>query len=300
MASVLNSLSDDLAQLVEDSAPSLVRVEGRRRLPTTGIVWAEEGMIITAHHGVQREQGLKVGLADGATVPAELVGRDPTTDLALLRAEASGLQVPAWAEADELHVGHLVLALGRPRGRVQATLGIVSALGDSWRTPIGGRVDRYLQTDVVMYPGFSGGALVGAGGSVLGLNTSGLLRGVSLALPAETVRRVVGELREHGQVRRGFLGVAAQPAELPASVAEELGQTSGLLLVNVEADSPAGEAGLLMGDTLVSIGEEAVETLEDLLSQLGGERVDQEVSLRVLRGGQLVTVAVTVGERPSG
>lgn len=299
MASILNSLSEDLSQLVEDSAPAVVRVEGRRRLPTTGIVWAQDGAIVTAHHGVQRDTGLTVGLAGGETVDAHLVGRDPTTDLALLQAEGAELPAPVWGETEELQVGHLVLALGRPRSRVQATLGIVSALGDSWRTPIGGRVDRYLQTDVVMYPGFSGGPLVGAGGAVLGLNTSGLLRGVSLALPTATVRRVVEELREHGQVRRAFLGVAAQPAELPASTAEELGQASGLLLVNVEADSPAGEAGLLMGDTLVSIDGEPIERLEDLLSQLGGERVGQQANLKLLRGGQLVTVAVTVGERPS-
>ena len=146
--------------------------------------------MVTAHHVVKRDENITVGLPNGDTVAASLVGRDPTTDLAVLRADAA-LTPAEWSEPESLRVGHLVLALGRPGRTVQATLGIVSALGDQWRTPAGGTVDRYLQTDVVMYPGFSGGALVDAAGKVLGVNSSALMRGTSLALPVPTLRRVV-------------------------------------------------------------------------------------------------------------
>lgn len=298
MVSAVESLSNGLAELVESSSPAIVRVEGRRRLPATGIVWDRAGLIVTAHHVVQRERGLRVGLQDGSTVEARLVGREPAIDLAVLRAEADGLEPAPWATTDGAAVGHIVLALGRPRSSVQAALGVVSALGDAWRSPMGGGLDRYLQTDVVMYPGFSGGPLVGAGGAVLGMNTSALLRGTSIAVPTETLQRAVPELLEHGRVRRGFLGVAAQPVELPGGVRGELDQEVGLLLVGVESDSPAERAGLSLGDTIVSVDQGPVTGLDDLLRHLGGERIGQELEVRVLRGGELRSMTVTVGQRP--
>jgi S1-C subfamily serine protease len=184
MSNVLINLSNELAATVESVGPGLVRVEGRRRMPATGLIWSSEGVIVTAHHVIQQDGGLKVGLPSGETVSAELVGRDPSTDLAVLRAQTGGLTPAPRAAitADSLNVGHLVLALGRPGRTVQATLGIVSALSGEWRTPAGGNMDYYVQTDVVMYPGFSGGALVNAAGEIVGLNTSALLRGVSLAV----------------------------------------------------------------------------------------------------------------------
>jgi S1-C subfamily serine protease len=148
--SVLADLSNTLAQTVAASDPAVVRVEGRRRLAASGFVWSGDGLIVTANHVLRRDEGIQIGLADGRTVAASVVGRDPSTDLAVLRAEAGDL-APA-KQAEEVKVGHLVLALGRPGRTVQATLGIVSALGESWRTPMGGKIDRYLQTDVVMYP----------------------------------------------------------------------------------------------------------------------------------------------------
>ncbi|HEX9796318.1 MAG TPA: trypsin-like peptidase domain-containing protein [Anaerolineales bacterium] len=298
MAKVLESLSQDLAGQVEATGPAIVRVEGRRRLPASGVIWSDDGQIVTAHHVLERDQGLRIGLADGTTVEAKLIGRDPTTDLALLQADGAGPGAN-WQDTDMLSVGHLVLALGRPRRTVQATLGIVSALGQVWRTPIGGQVDRYLQTDVVMYPGFSGGPLVAADGAVVGLNSSALLRGVSLTVPTETIRRVAAELGEHGRVRRGYLGVAAQPAELPKAVAGELGREIGLLLVTVEADSPAEAAGLALGDTIVALDGLAVETLDDLGVPLSPDRIGAEVSVQVLRGGELMERKLTIGERPS-
>jgi S1-C subfamily serine protease len=298
MSEILSSLSEALADVADQGGRGLVRVEARRRLPASGIVWSADGLIVTAHHVVRRDDQIRVGLPDGETVAATLVGRDPTTDLAVLRAEASGLTPAAWAAPDELRVGHMVLALGRPGRTVQATLGIVSALGDAWRTPAGGQLDRYLQTDVVMYPGFSGGPLVDPAGKVLGLNTSALLRGVSLAVPASTVQRVVDVLLAHGRVRRGFLGVGTQPVRLPEEIAADLDQETGLLLVSVNRGGPAGKAGLVLGDTIVGLDGERVRHLDDLAALLSSDRVGAEVPVRILRGGQVQELSVVIGERP--
>jgi S1-C subfamily serine protease len=297
--SVLQSLSNELASTVEAVGPSLVRVESRRRLPATGIVWSADGVIVTAHHVVEREENIKVGLAGGQTVSASLVGRDPTTDLAVLRAEAAGLTSPTWAtfEAQSVQVGHLVLALGRPGESVQATLGIVSALSQNWRAPGGSLLDYYLQTDVVMYPGFSGGPLVGSAGQILGLNTSALLRGISFTVAAPSLRRVVETLLAHGRIKRGYLGVNTQPVRLPANLQTQLNQETGLLLVAVEPDSPAEKGGLLLGDTIVACAGAPIRQHDDLLAILSGDRVGSAVSIQVVRGGQLQELTVTVGER---
>jgi S1-C subfamily serine protease len=297
MADALTQLSDSLAGTVETAGPSVVRVEGRRRLPATGIVWSAEGVIVTANHVVKRDENIGIGLADGQRLTAAVAGRDPSTDLAVLKADASGLAAAERVNGD-VQVGHLVLALGRPGRTVQATLGIVSALGDSWRTRMGGQVDRYLQTDVVMYPGFSGGPLVGAGGQVIGLNTSALARGVSLTIPAATVERVTNTLLAHGRMQRGYLGVSTQPARLPAAMKEELDQETGLLVVSVEPGSPAEEGGMVLGDTIVGLGGSAVRQHDDLLALLSGEVVGQKTPIKIVRGGELRTVNVTVGQRP--
>ncbi len=292
----LADFSNALASTVETLGPSTVRVEGRERLPATGIVWSADGVIVTAHHVVEQDENIGVGLADGRTVSASLVGRDPTTDVAVLRAEASGLAAPGWAAAEQLRVGHLVLALGRPGHTVMATLGVVSALGQSWRTPAGGQIDRYLQTDITMYPGFSGGPLVSSGGEVIGLNSSALLRGVSITVPAATLRQVVQSLLAHGHVRRGYLGIGAQPVRLPAGLAQELGQETGLLLVSVEPGSPAEAGGLVLGDTIVSLAGERVRHLDELLALLGGDRIGAATPCRIVRGGKVEERTVVVGE----
>lgn len=299
MTQVLQSLSNDLAATVEAVGPGIVRVEGRRRLPASGIAWSADGVIVTAHHVVEREENIKIGLPDGQTVSANLVGRDPTTDLAVLRAETAHLTPPAWATLDpqSIQVGHLVLALGRPGRSVQATLGIVSALGENWRTPGGGLLDYYLQTDVVMYPGFSGGPLVNAASQVVGLNTSALLRGISLTVPITSVGRVVETLLAHGRIKRGYLGVSTQPVRLPAALKDQLNQETGLLLAGVEPDSPAEQGGLLLGDTIVAVANAPVRQHDDLLAQLSADRVGTEFSIRFVRGGQLQEVSVVVGER---
>ena len=297
MADTLSQLSNELASAVEAASPSIVRVEARRRLPASGIIWSAEGVIVAAHHAVERDDNIRVGLASGETVAATLVGRDPTTDLAVLRAQAPGLTPPAWSEADSLRVGHMVLALGRPGRTVLATLGIVSALADSWRTPTGGRLDHYLQTDAGMYPGFSGGPLVNTEGNFIGLNTTALRRGTTVTITATTLRRVVETLLVHGRVQRGYLGVAVQAARLPEALAGQAGQETGLLVVSVESGSPGEKGGLLLGDTLLSLDGQPLRYPDDLVAQLGGERIGTSIPVRLVRGGQIQELSVTIGER---
>ncbi len=298
MSTVLPDLSDALADAVASAADGLVRVEGRDRLPATGIIWDAEGLIVTSHHVLERDENIKVGFQDGESVAAELVGRDPSTDLALLRTSKQGLKAPEWADPENLRVGHFALSLGRPGANVRATMGIISALGKAWRTPAGGPVDRYLQTDTVMYPGFSGGPLVDAQGRFIGLNTSALVRGVSITVPAPTLERVVRDLQEHGSVRRDYLGVGAQPTRLPAAVAKELDQETGLLLVSVEPDSAAEKGGLFLGDTLVALGGSPLRHMDDLFNGLDGDRIGNSVTVRILRGGELVELTVSPTAHP--
>src|SRR5690606_21333723 len=249
MSSVLQSLSDALAAAVETASPGIVRVDGRRRLPGTGIVWSSDGVIVTAHHIVERNENINIGLEGDVIAPAKVVGRDPNTDLAVLKVEASTTP-PVWADGSdgsELKVGHLVLAVGRPGTTVQATLGVVSKISEpqTERQPRRMRAERrgyghgrrrwfysiegemygsvgpVIQTDVVMYPGFSGGPLIDAGGGVRGLNTSALSRGSSVTIPTARVREVIDALLAHGKVRRGYLGIGAQPVRLPTALAEQ-------------------------------------------------------------------------------
>lgn len=298
MANTLMELSNDLASAVAAAGTAVVRVEARRRLPASGFVWSRDGVIVTAHHVIEQDDNIRIGLPGGDTIPATLVGRDPTTDLAVLRTQGISLAPPTWVALESVQVGHLVLALGRPGKSALATLGIVSALGEGWRTPSGGRVDQYLQADVAMYPGFSGGPLVAVSGHVIGLNTTALLRGMTVTIPVPTIRRVVDALLAHGKIRRGHLGVGVQPARLPAAIAKQLDQETGLLVTSVEAGSPAERAALLLGDTIVTLAGAAVRYPDDLLALLSGDRIGTTVTVRVLRGGRLEELKATIGERP--
>lgn len=297
MSEALLNFSNGLAEIVKQSGPAVVRVEARRHLPATGIIWSTEGLIVTANHAVRRDENITIGFQDGQTAPASLIGRDPSTDLALLKAADGPFTTLEHAGESEMTSGHLVLALGRPGKSVQATFGIVSAFGGSWRTRMGGEIGHYLQTDVIMYPGFSGGPLVGAAGHLLGLNTSGLGQGVSLAIPTDTVSRVVEMLGSHGRIRRGYLGVNTQRVRLPEQTAVELGQKTGLLIVSVESGSPAEEAGLSLGDTIVSLSGQPITDHDDLLAALTGDVVGQKEIIRILRGGKLEELSVRIGER---
>jgi len=293
----LATLSHSLASIVERVASSIVRVEARRRHGATGIVWSAEGHILTTHHAIEHEGSITLGLADGRTVSAELVGRDPSTDLALLKADTSGLTPLAPTPLEGVKVGHLVLALGRPGRTTRATLGIVSAFGEGWRTHAGGRIDRYLETDADLPPGFSGGALVDAQGRFLGLLTAALSRTAAVVIPGETLGRVAQSLQQHGGIRRGYLGVGAHPVRLPQSLQSRVGGEGGLMFLTVEPEGPADRAGLMIGDVLVSLGGQPLQSIEELLGYLGDEKVGTQVQARVLRAGEVREVPITLGKR---
>ena len=297
MTETLESLSNAIADTVETAANAVVRVEGRRRLPASGIIWDQDGLIITASHVLQRDEGIHVGLPDGERIAVELVGRDPTTDLAVLRSSQTLGHPPEWRDLSDVKVGHLVLALGRPGKTVQATMGVVSALGAPWRTPAGAELSRYLQTDVVMYPGFSGGPLVSANGGFVGLNTSALLRGVSMTVPADNLKSIADDLVKYGEVRRGYLGVSLQIVRLPDSVQSEVGQKTGLLVVGIEEGSPASKGDLHQGDVLVRASDVSLQQMDDLFMQLGGEQIGSKLPLSVIRAGELLEVDLEVGSR---
>ncbi len=297
MSEILKAVSQALVDTVAAVEGSVVRVEARQRLPASGVVWSADGLVVTSAHAVERDRDIRVGLADGRVLPARLLGRDPGTDLAVLQAEAKDLPAPAWAEADTLQAGSLVLALGRPGGKVLATFGIISAVDQGWNTPAGGFVDHYVQSDTVMYPGFSGGPLVDASQRVLGINTSALVSGLSVTLPTPTVRRVVEALKNNKRVRRGYLGVQAQAVPLPDALRERLRQESGLLLIHVEPNSPAAQSRLVQGDTLVTLNGQPLRSLSDLALVLNGDSGEEQVLAQLVRGGQVRELPIALGER---
>lgn len=295
----LAALSGGFADVVERTARWTLRVNGRNRIPASGVVWSADGAVVTADHVLERDDQITVGLPDGSQAAATIAGRDPGSDLAVLRVDATGLDAAELAPDGEIRVGHLALALGRPTpGAVQVSLGIVSAIGGAWRTFQGGRVDSYLRPDVTFYPGFSGGPLIDVGGRVVGINSSRLRRGAGLTIPAAAVDDIAASLLAHGRIRRGYLGVASQPVRLPEGLAAKLdGQERGLLLVSVETRSPAGDAGLLIGDILVRIDDQGIEDHAALYAALGVDRVGRATLLTVLRGGEVHELSVTIAER---
>ena len=295
---LLQRLSDELADAVQAAGAATVRVNARRRLPATGIVWASDGhgaTIVSANHVVERDDEITVVGHDGKEFAAKLVGRDPGSDLAVLKVEGAGLAPATRAAAGDAKVGALVLALGRA-GELAATIGIISATGGPWE---GGRNRRFaslLSSDAPMFPGFSGGPLVDASGRVLGLLSSHLGRGQTLAIPNEEVDRIVTALSTHGRVSRGYLGIGAQTVALPAALKASVGQEHGLLLVTVEDDGPAAQAGLTIGDIVVKIAGQSVQGLDDLRASLTPDRVGQPTTIGILRGGTPQDVVVTPGE----
>jgi serine protease DegQ len=293
-------LSELLATVVEKAGGSVVQVSARRGIGSSGVVWSADGVVVAADHNIQREEDVTLGLPDGSTVAAKVVGRDPSTDLAVLRAEASGLAVPEWADLSTVKVGHLALGVLRPGRSVRATFGIVSAVGEDWRTPAGGKLDRYVQTDLDILKGFSGSLIVDVRGRALGLGTAGLLRGQAMVVPSETLKRVVGSLLEHGRIPRGQLGVGLVPLRLPPALEEATGQATGLMVVMVQPGSAAETAGVLLGDILISLDGHSVSDLSQLHSLLSHDRdtrLGAAVVLKLVRAGELRTLEVTLQAR---
>jgi S1-C subfamily serine protease len=294
----LTAFSESLVQAVAKAGESTVLVNGRRRLPASGIVYAPD-LILTADHVVERDEDISVTLANGTNVNATIAGRDPGNDLVLLRLEKI-TSTPAEKANHEAKVGQVVIALGRPSQEgIEASLGIVSAVGGPVRTGRGGLLERYLRTDAIPFPGFSGGPLIDTEGRVVGLNTSGLAHGAAITIPAYLVWSDAENLAKFGYIKRGYLGIRSQQVELTPDLRKALGreQEAGLLLVSVESGSPAEAAGLIVGDILVAIEKQAVIDHDELMVHLDGETVGKPLSIQILRGGQPKEISVMVGER---
>jgi len=297
MSNPFSEFSEGLAAAVENAGASTVTVDARKRYPASGIAYAED-LVLTADHVVTREENINIILPDGRSLAATIAGRDPGSDLALLRLSEKALR--AAKTSDQVKVGQLVLALGRPNSDgVQASWGIVTSISGPTRTFRGGMLDKYIRTETTPYPGFSGGPLVNAEGDVLGLNTSGLTRGSSLTIPVSGAWRVAEALATHGSVKRGYLGVRTQPVDVSEAARQALKreQEHGLLVLWLEEDGPAAKSGLLVGDILVAVSGQPVGDPDDLFSALNSDTVGKAVAVEVLRGGRPETVSVTVGER---
>lgn len=289
----LLALSNELAAAVEHASRAVVGVNGRRRLGSTGVHW-RPGLVVTADHTVEIDEDLTVTSPDGRTIAATLAGRDPAIDIAILKIDAGDLAVADLADAEAARVGHIVLAVGHgPR----ASWGIISALGDgrSARTAAG----DLLSLDLTLYPGFSGAPLVDVRGRVVGIATSGASRHLQLAVPAGTVNLVVDELTRRGRLPRAYLGVGTQPVRLSEALRQRLGtdQRTAVIIIDVQPDSPAAMAGLLIGDIIVSVGRSQITEPGDLHAVLRPQQVGETVTASVVRGGDPRDVPVTVGER---
>jgi S1-C subfamily serine protease len=297
---LLAQFSDDLARAVETAGRAVVAVKARRRVPGSGVLWSPAGTVVTADHVLERDDDVRVQLVDGRELAATVVGRDPSSDLAVLRLPADGLAPAELGSPESVRAGHFVLALGRSGpGAPSASSGIVSAVGGPWRSRRGASIEGYLRTDLTLYPGFSGGPLVDATGRVVGINTSLFAQGHGMALPLTTVRRVVDTLLTQGRIRRGFIGVSTQPVPLPETLAQRLAlsQDSGLVVLSTEPGGPAETAGLLLGDILIGFAGAPIRDTDDLVAQLTSERIGTPQDARVVRGGELRQLPVTVGER---
>ncbi len=293
---LLSSLSTSLADAVDLAAPSVVQVQGRRR-PVSGLVHAAD-VVVTMVRALGRGDGLHVRRHDGQLFEAELAGWDPTTGLAVLR--VSGLDgVPIALAAASPRVGHLALAIARSwSNAVTASAGIVSVIGGPLRTGRHRSIDQVIRTTAPMHDGFAGGAFTDTAGALVGVATAAAIRGLSIVIPASTAWTTAATVLKHGRLRRGYLGIAGQPVQLPEGQAPGR-QSEALLVVAVTGDSPAATAGILVGDVLLAFDGEPIRSPEDLLDLLAGDRVGRSVSLLLLRGGRQQEIAVTVGERPA-
>jgi S1-C subfamily serine protease len=258
-------------------------------------------VVVTAEHTLKRDEDLSVTLPDGRKVAATLAGRDPGTDLAVLKIEEAASAAPEFAPAAAVKTGNLVLAVARSAELgANATMGVISAVGGAWSTWRGGRVDQYIRLDVSLYPGASGGAVVDTGGRIIGIATSALSRAAGVAIPAATVERVAAELLSKGRVPRGYLGLGLQPVRLPEHLINKLKLTAatGLIVLMAEPGGPAESAGVLVGDVLLSLDGQAIEEMQDLQAALGAGAVGKTVTAALVRGGEIAAASIVVGERP--
>jgi S1-C subfamily serine protease len=296
--SALVDISDAIATIVADSRAFTVTVFGRRRLPGTGIVWSSD-LIVTANHIVERDEGIEVSSESGNRVAASVVGRDPGGDIAVLRV-ADGALNPASRASGEVRAGEIALGIGRAgSGQPHVSIGVVNTAEAALRVSRGRIIEPVIQSEIVMLPGFSGGPLLNANGEVLGMNSSHLGRGASLAISSAALAPIVETLTTHGRLRRGYLGIGTQAVGLSASQVSEsgLGAESGLVILSIDQGGPAQAAGLFIGDILVAVNGAPVRSVDDLVDQLPGEVIGSSIPVVVVRGSQQQEISITVGER---
>ena len=293
---LLTSFSNSLADAVARLARPVVQVQGRRR-PASGLVYADN-VVVTTVGALGREDGLHVRRDDGVALDAELAGWDPATSLAVLRVPDLGIE-PVVPASSPPRVGQLALAVARSwSNAVTASAGIVSVIGGPLLTGPRRSIDQVIRTSAPMHDGFAGGAFADTAGALLGVATAGKIRGLGVVIPVSIAWKTAATVLEHGHLKRGYLGIAGQPVRVPEGQRAE-GREEALLVVGVTDGSPASAAGILVGDLIVSLDDHPVESPEDLLDLLLGDRVGRPVTLRVLRGGKATDLEVTVGERPA-
>lgn len=304
------AFSNQLSDAVEKAASAIVTINARRRRSSSGVHW-RKNLIVTADHTIQQDEEITVILPDGQSVQATIAGRDSTMDLAILRLETAEFPI-AKVAADQARVGQIVLAVSRTaEGSTSASMGIVSAISEGWRywgrpdhhrhrrKQPSGTIEQLIHPALMLYPGFSGGALINPEGQVIGINTSGA-RHSPLTIPAASVDRILNQLLETGRIARGYLGLGMQAVRLPDALYRSLNLPSsgGVIVVSVEPTAPADVAGVLIGDILVALNDSAIEDVSDVHAMLSSEQVGQILTAKVVRGGALTEVSITVGERP--
>ena len=299
METVLSSFSNELSNLVQRISPSVVAVHARRHFPSSGVHWGQD-LVVTADHTIAREEDVRVTVADGKSVTASLLGRDPGADLAALKVPGLG-PAPALNTQDKPVLGEFALVVGRsPDSGANASFGIIGAASGPWRTWRGGRLDHYIRLDATLYPNSSGGAVINSRGGILGIATSALSRVAGLAISASDITRVTNQLLEKGYVPQGYLGVGVYPVAIPENLKSKLSlqNTTGILILNVEKGGPAEGAGVLLGDVLISLDSTPMEKIEDLQTFCASGVISKSVNARFIRAGALIEKSIVAGERP--
>jgi S1-C subfamily serine protease len=302
MPNELVELSNALAQATDRAAANVVAVHTEKRGSSSGIVW-RSGVVVTAEHALRRDEEIQLTLPDGRVVAATLAGRDPSTDIAVLKCAEAGSAVPQFGDMATLKPGSLTLVVGRTRasGPV-AALGVVSLVAPERRTWTGASLSPYIRLDIGLQPTAVGGAVIDAHGNTVGLATPRFARFGVIAVPASAINKVADTLLQKGRIPRGYLGVGLQPVRFPDALREKLQwkEKTAVIVLEVHPDGPADKAGIVIGDILVSLAGQPVTRLEDVQSHLAGDAIGKTFPLKFVRGGTIQEGRIVVAERPHG
>lgn len=302
MSKELIEFSNALAQATERASASVVAVHTETRGSSSGIVW-RPGVIVTSEHALRRDEEIQLTLPIGHVVPATLVGRDPSTDIAVLKCSEADTAVPLFGDVSALKPGTLTLVVGRTRvsGPV-AALGVVSLLASDRRPWTGASLTPYIRLDIGLQPTAIGGAVIDASGNLVGLATPRFARFGAIAVPASTINKISDTLLKQGRIPRGYLGVGLQPVRLPNGLREMLqrNEKTAAIVLEVHSDGPADKAGIVIGDILVSLAGQSITRLEDVQSLLAGDAIGKTLPLKFIRGGAVQDGNIVVAERPHG